>query len=66
LNIDGEGFGGQMDYFFIAGPALTQVLDRYTQLTGRPRLPQRSLFGLLLSAGRGMSGSAGCSEEDAA
>jgi alpha-D-xyloside xylohydrolase len=49
LNIDGEGFGGQMDYFFIAGPALTQVLDRYTQLTGRPRLPQRSLFGLLLS-----------------
>ena len=49
LNIDGEGYGGQMDYFFIAGPALTQVLDRYTQLTGRPRLPQKSLFGLLLS-----------------
>ncbi|HXU06141.1 MAG TPA: TIM-barrel domain-containing protein, partial [Polyangia bacterium] len=49
LNIDGEGYGGQMDYFFIAGPALTQVLDRYTQLTGRPRLLQRSLFGLLLS-----------------
>ena len=38
-----------MDYFFIAGPALTQVIDRYTQLTGRPRLPQKSLFGLLLS-----------------
>jgi alpha-D-xyloside xylohydrolase len=49
LNIDGEGFGGQMDFFFIGGPALTQVVDRYTQLTGRPRLPQRSLFGLLLS-----------------
>lgn len=49
LNIDGEGYGGQMDYFFIAGPALTQVVDRYTQLTGRPRLPQKSLFGLLLS-----------------
>jgi alpha-glucosidase len=49
LKIDGEGYGGQMDYFFIAGPALTQVVDRYTQLTGRPRLPQRSLFGLLLS-----------------
>jgi alpha-glucosidase (family GH31 glycosyl hydrolase) len=49
LTIDGEGYGGQMDYFFIAGPALTQVVDRYTQLTGRPRLPQRSLFGLLLS-----------------
>ncbi len=49
LGIDGEGYGGQMDYFFIAGPALTEVLDRYTQLTGRPRLPQRSLFGLALS-----------------
>jgi MYXO-CTERM domain-containing protein len=49
LSINGEGYGGQMDYFFIAGPALTQVVDRYTQLTGRPRMPQRSLFGLLLS-----------------
>ncbi len=49
LAIDGEGYGGQMDYFFIAGPALTQVIDRYTQLTGRPRMPQKSLFGLLLS-----------------
>lgn len=49
MTIDGEGYGGQMDYFFIAGPALTQVVDRYTQLTGRPRMPQRSLFGLLLS-----------------
>jgi len=49
MSINGEGYGGQMDYFFIAGPALTQVLDRYTQLTGRPRLPQKSLFGLLLS-----------------
>ncbi|MBN1575603.1 MAG: glycoside hydrolase family 31 protein [Chitinispirillaceae bacterium] len=49
LNIDGEGFGGRMDYFFITGPALTQVIDRYTQLTGRPRMPQKSLFGLNLS-----------------
>jgi alpha-D-xyloside xylohydrolase len=49
VSIDGEGYGGQMDYFFIGGPLLTQVIDRYTQLTGRPRLPQRSLFGLLLS-----------------
>ena len=49
LTIDGEGYGGQMDYFFIGGPTLTQVVDRYTQLTGRPRLPQRSIFGLHLS-----------------
>jgi alpha-D-xyloside xylohydrolase len=38
-----------MDYFFISGPHLTQVIDRYTQLTGRPRLPQKSIFGLHLS-----------------
>jgi alpha-D-xyloside xylohydrolase len=49
LTIDGEGYGGQMDYFFIAGPAVTQVLDRYTQLVGRPRMPQKSQFGLNLS-----------------
>ncbi len=49
LNIDGEGNGGQMDYFFIAGPTPAQILDRYTQLTGRPRLPTRSIFGLHLS-----------------
>ncbi len=49
LSIDGEGFGGQMDYFFIAGPSAAQILDRYAQLTGRPRMPQKSLFGLLLS-----------------
>ncbi len=49
LTIDGEGYGGQMDFFFIAGPSVTQVVDRYTQLTGRPRMPQRSQFGLNLS-----------------
>ncbi len=49
LSINGEGYGGKMDYFFIAGPQLTQVVDRYTQLTGRPRLPQKSIFGLHLS-----------------
>ncbi|MBN1306548.1 MAG: glycoside hydrolase family 31 protein, partial [Chitinispirillaceae bacterium] len=49
LAVDGEGYGGQMDYFFIAGPELTKVIDRYTQLTGRPRFPQKSIFGLHLS-----------------
>ncbi len=49
LSIDGEGYGGRMDYFFIAGPSLTRVIDLYTQLTGRPRLPQKSIFGLHLS-----------------
>jgi alpha-D-xyloside xylohydrolase len=49
MAIDTYGFAGQMDYFFIAGPDLTDVLDRYTQLTGRPRLPMKSMFGLQLS-----------------
>jgi alpha-D-xyloside xylohydrolase len=47
--IDGEGFGGRMDFFFIAGPELPTVVDRYTQLTGRPRMPTKSIFGLHLS-----------------
>ena len=49
MAIDTHGFDGQMDYFFIAGPKLVDVLDRYTQLTGRPRLPMKAMFGLQLS-----------------
>jgi alpha-D-xyloside xylohydrolase len=39
----------QIDYFVIVGPEFAKILDRYTQLTGRPRLPQESIFGLQLS-----------------
>ncbi len=49
FEIDDAGFSGRMDYFFIAGPKLTTVLDNYTQLTGRPRLPKKAMFGLQLS-----------------
>lgn len=49
VEIDHSGFTGQMDYFFIAGPSLPKVLDNYTQLTGRPRLPKKAMFGLQLS-----------------
>ena len=49
VEIDDSGFKGQMDYFFIAGPTLIKVLDNYTQLTGRPRLPKKAMFGLQLS-----------------
>ena len=49
IAIDDRGQNGQMDYYFIAGPELKQVLNGYTALTGRPRLPQKSLFGLQLS-----------------
>ncbi|MGL4952218.1 MAG: TIM-barrel domain-containing protein, partial [Culicoidibacterales bacterium] len=31
---------GQLNYYFIAGPHLTEVVTRYTQLTGRSPLPQ--------------------------
>ena len=31
--------GGEMDYYFIYGPELMQVAERYALLTGRPELP---------------------------
>jgi alpha-D-xyloside xylohydrolase len=43
------GVKPQLDYFFIVGPRLAQVIDRYTELTGRPRLPREAIFGLQLS-----------------
>ena len=54
LGIDGRSFGytaqgGQFVCYFIAGPALTTVLDRYTRLTGRPSLAPKWAFGLLQS-----------------
>ena len=41
--------GGALDLFVMLGPELPKVLDRYTELTGRPRLPPASAFGLGLS-----------------
>ncbi|MBI5370772.1 MAG: DUF5110 domain-containing protein [Sphingobacteriales bacterium] len=40
---------GRMDYFVILGPSFSSIIDRYTQLTGRPRLPLKAFFGLALS-----------------
>ncbi len=34
-----------LDYFFIHGPSLRQVIERYTELTGRPRVPPLWSFG---------------------
>lgn len=31
--------GGEMNYYFIHGPEMLQVVERYTDLTGRPELP---------------------------
>ncbi|MDG6101883.1 DUF5110 domain-containing protein [Dactylosporangium aurantiacum] len=46
---DTGGARPQLDYFLINGPRFATLLDRYTQLTGRPRLPQLAIFGLHLS-----------------
>lgn len=46
FSIEGEG---RMDYFVIIGPGFRDIIDRYTQLTGRPRLLPKSAFGLALS-----------------
>jgi len=46
FSIEGNG---RMDYFFILGPDFTKIIDRYTQLTGRPRLPPIAMLGLALS-----------------
>jgi alpha-glucosidase (family GH31 glycosyl hydrolase) len=43
------GGESRMDYFVILGPDFAQVLDRYTQLTGRPRFPPEAALGLGLS-----------------
>lgn len=49
FEIDNSGERAEMDYFFISGQSFREILDHYTALTGRPRLPQRSMFGLQLS-----------------
>jgi alpha-D-xyloside xylohydrolase len=41
--------GESLDYFFINGPTMKEVLTRYTDLTGKPSLPAPWTFGLWLS-----------------
>lgn len=38
--------GGNCDLYFFYGPSLKEILDGYTQLTGRPCLPPKWSFGL--------------------
>jgi alpha-D-xyloside xylohydrolase len=40
---------GRLDYFYIAGQAPRDILRRYVELTGAPRLPPKAMFGLALS-----------------
>ncbi|MBP3487583.1 MAG: alpha-xylosidase [Roseburia sp.] len=41
--------GEKLDYFFINGPTMKEVLMRYTDITGKPSLPAPWTFGLWLS-----------------
>ena len=41
--------GESLDYFFINGADMKEVLSRYTDLTGKPALPPAWTFGLWLS-----------------
>ncbi len=41
--------GESLDYFFINGPTMKDVLRRYTDITGKPALPPAWTFGLWLS-----------------
>ena len=41
--------GESLDYFFFNGPTMKEVLQRYTDLTGKPSLPAPWTFGLWLS-----------------
>ena len=41
--------GETLDYFLINGPSMKEVLERYTDLTGKPALPAPWTFGLWLS-----------------
>lgn len=41
--------GEKLDYYFISGPTMKDVLVRYTDLTGKPALPPQWSFGLWLS-----------------
>ncbi len=41
--------GECLDYFIINGPTMKEVLERYTDLTGKPSLPAPWTFGLWLS-----------------
>jgi alpha-glucosidase len=41
--------GGELDLYFIQGPSFAHVLDRYTELTGRPSMPPLWALGFIQS-----------------
>ena len=50
VNKAGFSVAGEMlDYYLLNGPSMKEVLERYTDLTGKPALPAPWTFGLWLS-----------------
>ncbi len=41
-----EAEGATLDYYFLYGPSLKEVLSRYTEVTGKPPLPPKWSLGL--------------------
>lgn len=46
----GGGLGETLDYYFIYGPTPKDVVQRYTDITGKPALPPKWFFGPLMQA----------------
>ncbi len=40
-----RNLGGNLDYYLFAGPTMPGILDRFTELTGRPFMPPRWAIG---------------------
>ncbi|MDM8008046.1 MAG: glycoside hydrolase family 31 protein [Phycisphaerae bacterium] len=40
-----RNLGGNLDYYIFAGPTMAGILDRFTELTGRPFMPPRWAVG---------------------
>jgi alpha-glucosidase (family GH31 glycosyl hydrolase) len=49
VQVTGTDLGAQLDYFVVAGATPLELIDRYTQLTGRPRLQRKGMYGLQVS-----------------
>jgi len=55
--------GGELDYYFIYGPAFKHILDQYTKITGKSPLPPKWAFGMIASKWGLQRGQAGILED---
>ncbi len=49
IQVNGTATDAQVDYVVVGGATPLALIDRYTLLTGRPRMPRLGTFGLQLS-----------------